>query len=241
MKTTVSEATLEKLNGMFDACHERLYAWQVPVRLTHWLIALSILALSVTGFYMGRPFVEVPGEAGGHFVMGWVKAFHFYAAIVFTLSVLSRILWMFMGNDLARWHQFLPVARQRRREMWHVLRFYLFADPEVPVNPGGHNALAGLTYTVVFLLYLMMIGSGLALYSMSAHVDSWMSGFGFLLPLFGGPQTARWLHHVGMWLLWGFIVHHVYSAWMVSIVEKNATVDAIFTGFKFRKFGSEER
>ena len=28
----------------------RVYVWQVPVRVTHWLIALSIVVLSVTGF-----------------------------------------------------------------------------------------------------------------------------------------------------------------------------------------------
>jgi Ni/Fe-hydrogenase 1 B-type cytochrome subunit len=48
----------------------RVYVWQVPVRVTHWLIALSIIVLSVTGFYIGRPFLTVPGPAGRWFVMG---------------------------------------------------------------------------------------------------------------------------------------------------------------------------
>ena len=38
----------------------RVYVWQLPVRITHWLIAGSILVLSVTGFYIGTPFVTVP-------------------------------------------------------------------------------------------------------------------------------------------------------------------------------------
>lgn len=214
---------------------QRFYAWELPVRVTHWLIFLSIAVLSVTGFYMGRPYITVPGEAGHHFVMGWMKAIHFYAAIVFTLAVLSRILWMFLGNPLARWNQFLPTSKRRRKELVSVLRFYLFLDRDAMPNLGGHNALAGLAYTAVFILYLVMIGTGFALYSVSAHVDSWMTSFAFLRPVFGGPQSARWIHHVVMWLLWGFAVHHVYSAWLVSIVEKNATIESIFTGFKFRK------
>ena len=52
-------------------------------------------------------------------------------------------------------------------------------------------------------------------------------------PLFGGLQTARWIHHVVMWLLLGFAVHHVYSAVLMSTVEANATIESIFSGYKF--------
>ena len=34
---------------------------------------------------------------------------------------------------------------------------------------------------------------------------------------------ARWIHHIVMWLLLGFTVHHVYSAVLVAIIEKNGT------------------
>ena len=39
----------------------RVYVWQIPVRVTHWLIAGSIILLSVTGLYIGRPFMTVSG------------------------------------------------------------------------------------------------------------------------------------------------------------------------------------
>ena len=51
----------------------RVYVWQWPVRLTHWLNAYSILVLALTGFYIGHPFITVSGPAGQHFVMGWVE------------------------------------------------------------------------------------------------------------------------------------------------------------------------
>ena len=72
----------------------RVRVWDLVVRWTHWLIALSILVLSVTGLEIGHPVLSVPGRAGEHFVMGTVRVVHFYAAIVFTLAVLSRIAWM---------------------------------------------------------------------------------------------------------------------------------------------------
>jgi Ni/Fe-hydrogenase 1 B-type cytochrome subunit len=210
----------------------RVYVWELPVRLTHWGIALSIFVLAFTGFYIGRPFLVVPGEARFHFVMGTVKAIHFYAAIVFAIAVLSRIAWMFLGNRYARWNQLLPVSAERLREWWQALAFYLFLRREPPPVV-GHSPLAGAAYSVVFLLYLLMIATGFALYSASAALDSPMRVFDFLVPLLGGLQTARWIHHVSMWLLLGFFVHHLSSALLMSILERTGVLDSIFSGYKY--------
>jgi Ni/Fe-hydrogenase 1 B-type cytochrome subunit len=210
----------------------RVYVWEWPVRITHWLIAASIVVLSVTGFYIGRPFVTVSGPAQAHFVTGTAKVIHFYAAIVFTLSVLSRIVWMFLGNQYARWDKFLPVRKRRRLGLAPTLKFYLF---RLRKPPGfvGHNPLAGETYTLVFLLYFLQILTGLTLYSVSASGGSPIHAFQRFVPLFGGLTAARFLHHVVMWLLLGFAVHHVYSAILMSQVEGNATIESIFSGYKF--------
>jgi Ni/Fe-hydrogenase 1 B-type cytochrome subunit len=217
-------------------CHPgelvRVYVWQWPVRLTHWLTAYSLLFLAITGFYIGHPLLNVSGPAGSHFVMGWAKTLHFYLAIVFGLSVISRIIWMFLGNEYSRWDKFVPVTRSRRRGAIDALRYYLF---QLRQPPGyvGHNPLAGFTYIFVFLLFLLMITSGLGLYALSAHVESPFRVFRFLLDFYGGAASARWIHHVGMWLLLGFAVHHVYSAVLMSQVEARGTVESMASGYKF--------
>ena len=209
----------------------RVYVWQIPVRLTHWLIALSIVVLAATGFYMGHPFVEITGEARQHFFTGMVRLVHFYSAIVFTLAVLTRVAWSFLGNRYASWKIFIPVEKKRRKGLWPTLKFYLFA---LRKPPGfiSHNPLAALAYLAIFCLYFLQIATGLALYSILAPVDSPMRAFGALLPVLGGAQTARWIHHIVMWLLLGFVAHHVYSGWLMSIVEKNNTMGSIFDGYK---------
>jgi Ni/Fe-hydrogenase 1 B-type cytochrome subunit len=35
-----------------------------------------------------------------------------------------------------------------------------------------------------------------------------------------------------MWLTWGFVIHHVYSAVLVDTEEKSGLVSSIFTGWK---------
>jgi Ni/Fe-hydrogenase 1 B-type cytochrome subunit len=44
---------------------------------------------------------------------------------------------------------------------------------------------------------------------------------------------VRNLHYVTMFLIWAFTVHHVYSALLVSVEEKNGLMGSIFSGHKF--------
>jgi Ni/Fe-hydrogenase 1 B-type cytochrome subunit len=210
----------------------RVYVWEAPVRITHWLIAIAIVLLSVTGFYIGRPFIIVPGPAEQSFVMGWMKVIHGYSGYVFIAAVLARICWMFTGNKYARWDKFIPVHRSRRHGFWPTIKFYLFALRKPP-GFVGHNPVAGATYTLVFGLYFVAILTGLMLRGASADTDSFLRSFSSLSWLFGGLYAARWIHHVVMWLLLGFAVHHVYSSVLMSTVEANATVESIFSGYKF--------
>jgi Ni/Fe-hydrogenase 1 B-type cytochrome subunit len=231
--TRLTEMTLEELARFEDGePRARLYVWDAVVRVSHWTIALSMIGLSITGIYIGRPYIVVPAPAGEHFVMGTMKAIHYYFAIAFSLAVLSRILWMFIGNRHARWWNFLPVTRARRQGFMESVRFYLFLRRRPPFF-AGHNPVAGAAYTLVFVLYLVMIATGLGLYGIDAHVASPMKLFTFLAQVFGGAQTARWIHHVVMWLLIGFFVHHLYSAGLMAFVEKNGMFDSIFTGNKW--------
>ncbi len=206
------------------------YVWDLVVRLTHWIIMLSMILLAVTGVYIGRPWSAPSGPATQHFLTGWVRVLHFYGAIVFSLAVLSRIAWMLVGPRRSNWRQFIPTSKRRLRDLKETFRFYTFFRDRPP-RTLGHNPLAGASYIAVFGLYVVMIASGLALYSISSH--SYMQLFQFLLPLFHGAQWARWIHHVTMWLLIGFVVHHVYSAMLTSRVEKNGTIDSMFSGYKF--------
>ena len=214
----------------------RIYVWQAPVRLAHWTIFLSVVVLSATGFYIGSPFAVVTGEARDHFVTGTVKVVHSYAAIAFTLALVSRLAWMFAGNAYARWDQFIPWSRERREGVLKMTLYYFFLTRRA-TREAGHNALAGLTYTFVYVLLALQALTGLGLYGKAAHVASPMRSFGFLADVFGGPQTARWLHHGFMWLLLGFFVHHLYSALLFSFEEKMGTMESIFSGYKYVRAG----
>jgi Ni/Fe-hydrogenase 1 B-type cytochrome subunit len=209
-----------------------VYVWDLPLRLMHWAIALSLFVLAATGYAIGRPFISVSGEARDHFVMGWMKAVHFYAAIVFALAVLARLWWLFAGNRWASWRQLVPTTAERRRGFVETLRFYTFLRVDAPAEI-GHNPVAGVAYIAVYALCLVEIATGFALYGASADPDSPLRGFAGVAVLLGGLQTTRWIHHVVMWLLLGFFVHHLASSLLVSSFEGNGLMGSIFSGTKF--------
>ncbi len=208
----------------------RVYVWELPVRLVHWLLFFSILTLSGTGYYIGNPF------ASGPLLMATVRVVHLYASIVFTLCVLLRVYWAFVGNRYARWSDLIPASRERLRSLWTSLRFYTFfgRDPDEYV---GHNGLAGLTYAFIFGVYFVMIATGLALYQIYAPVGSPMRAFAFLIRTFGGLQMARLIHHIGMWVILVFAVAHLYFVVLSSTVEHVGIFDSILSGFKFTPRG----
>jgi len=207
------------------------YVWEWPVRITHWVNAVSIVVLAVTGIYIGAPFVTVP--ATSQYVMGWMRAIHFACAYAFALSLLARLVWGFLGNHHARWWpSFLPWAtKEGRKQIAGTFSYYTFLR-KAPPYVVGHNALAAMAYSAVFVLFAIQVMTGFALYGQSAPGGFWSGISAPLLTAFSN-QGLRLTHHVVMWLLIGFAIHHIYSAWLMDVKEKNGTLSSIFGGYKF--------
>lgn len=206
------------------------YVWELPVRLIHWTIFLSIGVLSVTGYYIGDPFIIVRGQAYGDYLMGWMRFIHAVAAYVFTLSVLARIYWAFVGNRYARWNEFLPVSRERLTGLFKMQAYYLFLRRDTYPSV-GHNPLAGLSYLWLYLFFVIQILTGFALRSAGYPGGYWRTAFGWILVVFG-TQNVRLVHHLLMWVIIAWLVHHVYSAILVDSEEKSGLISSIFTGHK---------
>lgn len=205
----------------------RIYVWQIPVRVTHWLTFGSIVVLSVTGGYIAEPFLVSPGGP----IMATVRFLHMVAAFLFLASGLLRTYWLFAGNRWARWTAFVPVTLAQRRELIRQIGWYAFLRREAP-RVLGHNGLAAGTYLVVFFLFAIQTVTGFAL--AGAHgTQPWATLFGWVPGLLGGLQGVRLIHHLLMWAILAFMIHHVYSALLVDHWERNGLMSSIFSGYKF--------
>ena len=125
-----------------------IYVWEVPVRVTHWLIVISIAVLSVTGLYIHGPFLVPSSPIEASSQMASVRFWHEIFAIVFSLSIAVRFYWGFVGNSFSSWDQIIPHRRDQFFWLKEMGKYYSFRRRH-PVPYTGHNHLAGLAYTVV--------------------------------------------------------------------------------------------
>jgi len=207
------------------------YVWELPVRVTHWVNAVSVVVLSFTGFYIGHPFFSATGSSAA-FTMGWMRFIHFSFAYLFLVSVASRYIWFFLGNHDSSWRMYQPwFTAKGRSNALKFFRYYTFTGRSIPYEV-GHNPLACLAYAGIFGLFAVQIVSGFALYGQFAPGGFWDGMLGSVL-VGVGAQTLRLVHHGVMWLLIGFFINHVYSAWLMDAKEMNGTMSSIFSGYKY--------
>ncbi|MGC1650375.1 MAG: Ni/Fe-hydrogenase, b-type cytochrome subunit [Candidatus Sulfotelmatobacter sp.] len=207
----------------------RTYVWELPVRVSHWFIVLSIAVLSFTGYYMHNPFIVATSST--QFLMLRMRFIHEVTAAVFISAFILRMYWFFVGNDWSNWKSFWPIKKRQWRGMGEMVAYYSFLRKNV-VHYVGHNALAAVTYLLMFTFMLIEIATGLTLYTYLR--GPWLLGWLFRwIPGVIDIQYLRLMHFCIMFTFFAFVIHHVYSAVLVSWEERNGLIESIFTGYKF--------
>jgi len=212
---------------------ERVYVWEMPVRIYHWINFVSILVLATTGYLIGSPLaIRSSSEASFQYWFGTVRFLHFLFAYIFFFNFLFRIYWGFVGNHYANWKNFIPYTRKQWREILDVLRIDILQIRERPLPSIGHNALAGFTYFLLFLAFLFQVFTGFGMYA--AMSQSWLAGlFAWVVPLMGGDFAVRQWHHIMMWFFIIVAIVHIYLVAYHDYVERRGTTSSMVGGWKF--------
>jgi Ni/Fe-hydrogenase 1 B-type cytochrome subunit len=211
-----------------------IYVFNLPVRIWHWLHALSIVTLIVTGYLIAVPLPSLSGEASDHFLMGNLRLVHFSAAFVFTIGLLVRAYVALIGDKYARGLFIVPVwKRIYWKRLWHEVKFYTFMTRKASKSV-GHNPLAQMfMWLINVVLAIFMICTGFALYSQGTGAGSWAdSMFGWVFVLEASSQTVRMWHLMGMWLMLFFIIVHMYMAIRADFASRQNGVSAMINGWR---------
>jgi Ni/Fe-hydrogenase 1 B-type cytochrome subunit len=216
---------------------KRAYIWQLPVRLTHWISALSIFVLAATGIIISNPPAIMSGsEASYSYWFGTVRFIHFTAAYVFSFSIIIRLYWSLVGNKYASWRVFFPFKKSFFRKMIHVLKVDILLQNEKESDftsiAVGHNPIAAMSYLILYLLCAAQILTGFALL---APTSTWFFPkiFAWVTGIFGNEFMLRSIHHAVTWVMICFTMIHVYLVFYHDWLEGRGEVSSMFSGYKF--------
>ncbi len=212
---------------------QRIYVWQWPVRMYHWINFLCVTVLCVTGYIIGRPLtLFIAQDASFSYWFGTTRFLHFLAAFLFFFNFLFRIYWGFVGNEYARWHNFLPVRKSQFAEVINVLKVDILQARVQPMESVGHNALAGWTYFLSFLAFVFQCVTGFGMYAAMSN-SKLPHLFAWIVPLMGGDFAVRQWHHLMMWFFVIFAMVHVYLVFYHDYVEGRGVTSSMIGGWKF--------
>lgn len=221
-----------------------VYLWGAPLRSMHWLAAVAIVVLVLTGFYVGRPYFMVPGEGTPTNLMSTMRQVHFLAAGVLVATAIIRLYWMLAGNRYERATALVPGPRDLAR-IPRIIGHYLMVQPEEKTpHYLGHNPLQQLSYTGLYALALLMVVTGFAMYGQSDPGGFFYRAFNWVGGVFGGMQYVRFAHHITSWAFVIFIPLHVYLSLLADGAEKTGTISSIISGGRWvpadQKFVDED-
>ena len=181
------------------------------VRLTHWINALCILILTISGFqiYTGRQW----------FALG--RWHHFFFAWIFSLNGLLFVSYSLLSGHLIR--DLLPGSLDRPKAGAPLRSYFLFCKLK-ETNAARYNVLQKIFYSGVILgLGPLILMTGLI---SSARGEAL---FPLLLNVFGSRRTAKAIHFDVMILFIGFTFLHLF---MLAMTGFRRQVRSMITGWR---------
>lgn len=185
---------------------ERHSIW---IRTFHWINAVSILLLILTGFQIHAPWaVKLFGTTNA------ARMIHFIMAFVLCFSVIGRVYYAIAAKD-AKNIVYQPV--QDTKKLPSMMKYYLFMSDSHP-DYGKYNPGQKAMYTGWVFMVILMAITGFILYKPALFMG--------LANLLGGLVAIRLAHYIITWLFVLSILAHVY----LDLSEGIPVLKSMFTG-----------
>lgn len=215
------------------------YHW--IVRLTHWVNTILLVGMVASGLQIYNAYerfgirgtrLAAPNPFDMHPFPHWARLggwlagglnWHFFLMWPLVLNALLYLGYLVVSRE---WRSLLFRPRDVVPAIQMQL-YYLRLRQEHPAQ-GKHNALQKAAYCLIFLLGVLSVATGLALWKPLQ--------LGWLTALFGGYEWARYWHFVAVWLFVAFTLIHITLVFAVD----PASLRGMITGWYRGRFPSHD-
>lgn len=188
-------------------------------RILHGTLALSILLLLTTAF-VGDFF-----EPGSERSVIW--DLHIAFGIAFSVLLVFRFTWGWVGGPQARWRSYLPRFSELKIKT-------LLKLPE----RFGHAPGPALIYLVLYFIFFVLSVSGFALMGM-IHGQGPLAEI--LFDEFRGRDLLLQVHGLLAWSTLTFIVVHIGAIYFHETRDGLPISQSMISGYQYRKMNSKDR
>ncbi len=210
--------------------------WSAAIMINHWAMAISVIVLIVTGFYIATPFTIYAGETVNKFFMGNMRYVHIISGILLMFIFIWRAYLAFFSKFHADWKDFF--AWTDFECTWDQIKFYLLIKKDPPKHCHLYGPMQSIAYSGLFIMIFLIVITGLILMGAGYHAGFTAFCYKILKPvenMLGGLAMVRFVHHILTWLFILFIIVHVYMAFWYDAVLKEGTVSSMISGLLFEK------
>ena len=177
--------------------------WDLPTRLFHWALVVTIVALVITA--------KLGGSA-----MQW----HMRLGCAALALVAFRLIWGLIGG---RWSRFMSFLYSPAR-VWRYLRGQTQPEDEV-----GHSPLGALSVFGLLAIVALQVASGLV----SNDEESYTGGPLVNFVSNSIVSKATWYHmDVGQYLLYALVALHLLAIVFYTLALKRSLVRPMLLGDK---------
>lgn len=181
-------------------------------RVVHWVMALAVLLLVLSGLNIRFPGLIPWGMS----TMNSARFVHFVSMYALMFSWLAYTVHLVFDEFRDE-----VVGRADIKGLPAMLRYYLFLSGAHPEYP-RYNPLQKLSYNVVWVMALVQIVTGAMLY--------WSSRTMWAADYLGGLMAIRVLHDFMTYLFISYIIVHVYLVLSSDIRDFWAMIN----GYRYR-------
>jgi len=211
--------------------------WSKAMCINHWAMAISIVILIVTGFYIAKPFTVGAGETTQKFLMANIRFIH----LIFGLLLVALLIWRtylaFFSHFHADWKDFYCWVNLKNT--WQAVKFYTLISTEPPEHCGLYGSLQSAAYLFLFVITFVEVITGMILYGALHQAGLAKFSAAVLGPIqrgiFGGLAGARFVHSAFIWLFIIFALIHTYLAFWYDAVFSQGTISSIVNGHFFEE------
>lgn len=223
--------------------------WDAPTRLFHWTNLVCFLALAAVGTVILNS--NTLGVSSDGKIL--LKIIHVWFGYIFAVSLIMRIVWMFVGNRHARWFALLPFGKGYVSEFLAYIRGFSRKNVRAYL---GHNPVGRAMVTLLFILLVGQALTGLILAGTDIYYPpfghwfaAWIASPGVdpssILPYDKtGVDPASWeamrsfrspfitIHYWGFYALLIAVIAHIAGVFAAELRERSSIVSAMIAGKK---------